>query len=208
MAEDIPSRKEAVAKVEFRNEQIAQFISRKPGLSQELAPVINHFAELGFSEPQLESILNVAYLNSGRQGATQKVRWFLQAIQNTYGKDHLESIPYNRNRMKLFLEMLNEVEELKSEMADSTPIGYNLCFDLVHDLGLERAQLLLDSLVDEDPCWGGDTRAKKSISAFHRAKELIDESRRTGYSPETLLNFRRGGIDKCFYSDDADYQND
>jgi hypothetical protein len=179
--------------------QLRDFLKKKPGLNKSLMPVLRQFTELGFSKSQLEAIVEIPYNGAKERGRNQKVKWFMDAVRGNYSTDHLASMVDNYTRFSNFLALANEAENLREDIGSNKEptTTYKLCFDLIHELGCDRTRLLLERLVEESET--EDTKLWKKIKALYTIKEIVEESKNTGYSPETILSLRRNEIDKSMY---------
>ena len=171
-------------------------------MGDKLIPVLKKFTEIGLSESQLESIIDIPLANTlSIQGRNKKVEWFLNAVETNYNTGYLQSIKGNYDIFTEFLNFLGSAEDFRNDInkEECGSITYDLCFTLMHELGEGRTKALIDELIDGSKIRG--SKLKRGISAIHILKGLVNESKSTGYSPEVILEFRRNEIDSSYFEE-------
>jgi hypothetical protein len=187
--------------IAISDSQLVQYLSTKKGLkAKTLMPVLRPLVNAGLSQTQLDAIINIPYENGKSGGRHQKVYHFVEALSRVYNKDYLESLATNYKRFSGFVEALSQAEELRTDLAASrgdVTANYELCINLIHDLGLEETMSLYDKLTEESR--HGESPVKKGVKALYMLKELVSESKKTGHSPEVLLDFARSDFVNGLY---------
>ncbi len=184
---------------------LTRYIQNKGRLSvDKLMPVMKPFVEMGFSETQLEAIVNIPFEAVAPKGRNEKIYHFMEAIGKTYSTEFLSSLTTNYGRFTGFLETIAEVEEFRTSVGEfgDASSTYEMCFNLIHELGKEKAEEVMSRLVEEST--SGKSRVRKGIAAMYLMKDLVDESKRTGHDVEVLLEFRRNTMDQSHLSDDEE----
>lgn len=183
------------------DQEVRALVDRKKGLSYKIVPALRPLAEVGFTQAQLEALVSIPFDGAKLRGRENKVLWFMRAVRETYDQEYLATLATNSDRFVQFLNFAEDVEDFRAQFASNGDVGqvYELSFRLMHELGRERAEALIERLIGESRSW--DSRIKKGIKAVYIIQELLDEAKQTGHTPEAILTFRRNDFE---FDRDAD----
>ncbi len=163
-------------------------------------PVITRLNEVGLSPREIEAIIDITATLPSITGQKIRTKHFLEAVVTVYGEEYLASLSGNFTRFSTFTDELAEMEELREGLRDCrTSASYRTLLGLIKSIGVERLNELYERVDGKKKAYESDKW--RSIRALYQIREIVDESERSGYSPESILDLRTGEL---MWEDDFD----